>query len=43
VPIFVDTNVVVYARVLTDELQHGFVIDGPRVGDPFRTPVGSVT
>jgi predicted nucleic acid-binding protein len=45
VPVFVDTNVLVYARVLTDELQHGLVIDRLRVVDPFRTPgrLGHVT
>jgi predicted nucleic acid-binding protein len=28
--------------LLTEDLQHDLVIDGLRVADPFRTPVGSV-
>jgi predicted nucleic acid-binding protein len=31
------------SAVLTEDLQHDLEIDGLRIADPFRTPVGSIT
>jgi predicted nucleic acid-binding protein len=31
------------ASLLTEDLQHGLEIEGLRIADPFRTPVGSVS
>ena len=31
------------ATLLTEDLQHELEIDGLRIADPFRTPVGSVS
>jgi predicted nucleic acid-binding protein len=31
------------ATLLTEDLKHGLEIDGLRIADPFRTPVGSIS
>ena len=41
-PVFVDTNVLLFARDTSEDLQHDFDLDGVRVVDAFRTPAGAV-